>query len=235
MRSGSTAEAVSSAMPLGTDFDAGEIDASDDMGAVAEDWSSPLETFDHPQLKNIGFFKGESERAPIEQLMEYGPDALGLSRSFMRLESFSPVQSTITNGIRFGTEKALLKAAINCEKAKSYNHISETLHEVLEHVEQLQLAVMFLLRPSEENQAFKKIEERARKAFNSMRRKGFNDKELNEDQRDAFLMAADVLPSITSQIRNFLQKLKEQNLAITFDADIPKFSKQFHMIYGERV
>ena len=167
--------------------------------------------------------------------MEYGPDALGLSRAFMRLESFSPVQSIITNGIRFGKEKALLKAAINCEKAKSYNHISETLHEVLEHVEQLQLAVMFLLRPSEENQAFKKIEERARKAFNSMRRKGFNDKELNEDQRDAFLMAADVLPSITSQIRNFLQKLKEQNLAITFDADIPKFSKQFHIIYGERV
>ena len=68
-----------------------------------------------------------------------------------------------------------------------------------------------------------------------MRRKGFNDKQLNEDQRDAFLMAADVLPGITSQIRNFLQKLKEQNLAITFDADIPKFSKQFHIIYGERV
>jgi len=235
MRSGSTAEAVSSAMPLGTDFDAGEIEASDDMGAVAEDWSSPLETFDHPHLKNIGFFKGESERAPIEQLMEYGPDALGLSRSFMRLESFSSVQSTITNGIRFGTEKALLKAAINCEKAKSYTHISETLHEILEHVEQLQLAVIFLLRPSEENEAFKKIEERARKAFNNMRRKGFKDKELNEDQRDAFLMAADVLPSITSQIRNFLQKLREQNLTITFDADIPKFSEQFHMIYGERL
>ena len=35
--------------------------------------------------------------------------------------------------------------------------------------------------------------------------------------------------------RELRQKLKEQNLAITFDADIPKFSKQFHIIYGERV
>ena len=235
MRSGSTAEAVSGAVPLGTDFDAGEFEIADDIKLVAEDWFSPLETFDHPKLKNIGFFKGESERAPIEQLMEYGPDALDLFHSFMRLESFSPVQGTISNGIRFKRERTEIQAAINCQKAKSYTHIVETLREILVHVEQLQLAVIFLLKPQEENEAFKKIEAKAKQAFVTMRRKGFNDRELDEDQRDAFLMAADILPSISAQLRNFLQKVEQRDLLILFDSDIPKFSKQFQMIYGERV
>jgi hypothetical protein len=235
MRSGSTAEAVSGAVRLGTDFEAGEFEVGTDIELVSGDWFSPLATFDHPNLKDIGFFKGESERAPIEQLMEYGPDALNLSHAFLRLESFSPIQGIISNGIRFGRKKTELKTAISCDKAKSYNHILENFRDILLHIEQLQLAVIYLLQPVEENDAFQKIEEAAKKAFNDMRRKGFKDRELNEDQRDAFLMAADVLPTITAQLRNFLQQLEQQDLSVKFDADVPKFSKQFQMIYGERV
>ena len=235
IRIGSTAEAVSTAGRLGTDFEAGEFEVADDATFVSGDWSSPLEIFDHPGLKQIGFFKNESERAPMEELMNHGPDALRLSRAFFRLKSFSPIQGIISNSIRFKRDKEEIENAISCGSAKSYEDIIKTLADILEHTEQLQLAVIYLLKPDNETDTYGKIEIRAKNAFNKMRRKGFEKQELDEGQRDVFLMAAEALPTITAQLRNFLQQTKQHDLPERFNVDKKKFSMQFDSIYGERI
>ena len=234
MRTGNAAEAASGAARLGTDFDAGEVEVDNDLPTFSGDWASPLTAFDQPGLKDFRFFKDESERAPMEKLMEYGPDALRLARAFLRLESFSPVQSTISNAIRFKRDKDSLKTAISGTKATTYTAFNDTLTGILEHVERLQLAVIYILQPSMDDTAYEAIELRAKKAFEGIRRKGFNQTDLNEDQREAFLEAADVLPGIGSQLQNFLGKMKEQDLPAIFKTDVARFSKQFSEIYGDR-
>lgn len=234
IRAGSTAEAVSTAGRLGTDFDAGEFEVADDLALVTGDWSSPLEVFGHPDLKQIGFFKNESERAPMEELMNHGPDALRLSRAFLRLKSFSPIQGIISNSIRFKRDKEELERAISCDTAKSYEDIIKTLAAILEHSEQLQLAVIYLLNPENGIDTYGEIKARAKTAFNKMRRKGFEKQELNEAQRDVFLTAAEALPTVTAQLRSFLKQAKQHDLPEIFSIDINKFSMQFDTIYGER-
>tara|TARA_Y100000385_G_C12806651_1_gene514263 strand:- start:217 stop:732 length:516 start_codon:yes stop_codon:yes gene_type:complete len=171
----------------------------------------------------------------MEELMNHGPDALRLSRAFFRLKSFSPIQGIISNSIRFKRDKEEIENAISCGSAKSYEDIIKTLADILEHTEQLQLAVIYLLKPDNETDTYGKIEIRAKNAFNKMRRKGFEKQELDEGQRDVFLMAAEALPTITAQLRNFLQQTKQHDLPERFSVDKKKFSMQFDSIYGERI
>lgn len=239
MRAGGAGEAASDARRLGTDFEAGEIEVSNDIGPVTGEWESPLAIFDHPDLKSIRFFKGESERTPIERLMNFGPDAQRLARAFLRLESFAPTQNVISNAIRFKRGGAAISDGIACTNTTPYQAFQEILDGVLEHIRRLQLAVMHVLRDDVDTDAYAPIAEQAQTAFEDLRRKGFDDDDPGEDRRDAFRMAAGALPRIAGQLRGFLEQMAEMeqgasDLSRRFAEDVDLFSKQFHAIYGDR-
>jgi hypothetical protein len=239
IRAGAVAEAASDARRLGTDFEAGEIEVANDSGTVTGEWESPLGVFNHPNLKSIRFFKGEGERAPIERLMEFGPDAQRLARAFLRLESFAPTQNVISNAIRFKRGPGAISDGIACTNTLAYLSFEEILTGVLDHIGRLQLAAMHVLRAEVDEDAFAPIAEQARTAFEELRRKGFDDDDPGEDQREAFQVAADALPRIAGQLRGFLERMREMEqgeseLNQIFADDVALFSRQFHAIYGHR-
>ena len=86
------------------------------------------------------FFKQKNERAPIEQLMKYGPYANSLPIAFLRTETFGAVQSGITNDLQIKRGAQSIKNRITCKDATSYDEIMEVFEDIFEHVKKLELA-----------------------------------------------------------------------------------------------
>ena len=235
LHSGESAEAASNARQLGTSYENNEVDiANEDKIGIAE-WISPLDIFDSPDLQSIGFFKDKTERQPMEKLMSYGPHAVTFQRAFLRLETFSPIQSIISNSLRFNASNAKIQDAINCSTAQPYDVYYEVLKKIKSHSHNLSLAVMHILQSKkpEQDPSFNTIEDAAQKAFKDLRRKGFDKTAFDEKRYFDFLNVAEALPRILNQLTVFIKSLTSQSLIQLFEEDVEKFSKQFKKIYGD--
>ena len=107
---------------------------------MKESWESPLHIFDEKPTSEVKFFKQKNERAPIEQLMKYGPYANSLPIAFLRTETFGAVQSGITNDLQIKRGAQSIKNRITCNDASSYDEIMEVFEDIFEHVKKLELA-----------------------------------------------------------------------------------------------
>ncbi len=248
LQSGEAAEAASNARRIGTSYEDDEIDiANDDFDiprntknkiaykAEVSEWSSPLDIFDDPTLQSIGFFKDKTERQPMGKLMAYGPHAIGFQRAFLRLETFSPIQSVISNSLRFKAGNDKVQDAISCSTAQSYEIYCKALEKIKSHTYNLSLAVMHVLQftKAETDANFNVVSDAAQKAFKDLRRKGFDETAFDERRYFDFLNAAEALPKILSQLTIFIKNLAPQNLIQIFKDDVEKFSQQFKKIYGD--
>jgi hypothetical protein len=235
-RSGLLAAAADDAAPLGADREAGEVDFAEDAadGDYGE-WENPLPVFDDEAVKSIRFFKKSSERAPLENLMRYGPEAVRLARAFIRLEAFSPVQAGITNDLQIGRGAASVQARITCDDAEPYPVRHIELDRLSEHVQALQLATLHAVSgrdlPDE-------VSEAARRAFEGMRRQGFDASNLDAAAREAFETAAGALVRVDGQLKAMRARLtrmdsSDTTLVAMFELDASEYSRQFAAIYGD--
>ena len=236
-RSGLLAAAADNAAPLGADREAGEVDFAEDAadGDYGE-WENPLPVFDDEAVKSIRFFKKSSERAPLENLMRYGPEAVRLARAFIRLEAFAPVQAGITNDLQIGRGAASVQDRITCDAAEPYPERQAEYERLSEHVQALQLATLHAVRAGELPE---EVSEAARRSFESMRRQGFNESKLDEGAREAFETAAGALVRVDGHLKAMRAKLSRMDssyppLAALFQVDIDAFSGQFSAIYGAK-
>ena len=132
------------AATIGSDRDAGEVDLQAAEYGLSDlgEWRSPLNTFDEEELKGIKFFKGSSERKPMEELMYFGPYAVKLPLAFIRLDVFSPIQSGITTDLQVKRGIDSINCRITCEDAKTYIERRNVFSELLKHVVHLQKATL---------------------------------------------------------------------------------------------
>jgi len=219
------------AAPLGLDQDAGEIDlATNDIDtAVIEDWSSPFDVFDEEDFSDIRFFKKKSERAPIENLMSYGFDALRLPLAFVRYEVFGQVQSGITNDLQVGRGKASVAKRITCEEAVAYEDRVKQCADIREHVKALQATSLHVLNQGQDE----KVVSFTQKAFNKMTHKGFDDQAL--EKTEMFTKAAEALLVMERQLDRYIDMLEAQDLKGLFDQDRTRFRNEFSQLYKEAV
>jgi len=200
---------------IGTDRETGEVEphkgeySLNDLG----EWVSPLDTFDKEELEGVKYFKGSSERKPIEELMHFGPNAVKLPLAFMRLAVFSPIQSGITTDLQVKRGIDSIKRRITCEDADTYQNKRAVFTELLAHVQHLQKAtlhavlqtgkrregdnVVNLLSDSPERlfqeamsqddfdlgEAVEQMAEEAAQAYEKIKRKGFEEIVGSEDHR----------------------------------------------------
>ena len=254
--------AAAEAVPLGTDFEAGEVDPDPDKveSDGHEDWRSPFEILDSPLAGDIKFFKAASERAPLETLMKYGPDAIRLPLAFLRLEAFGPVQAGITNDLQVKRGAASVARRLGCEDARSYDGLRDGYAGLRDHVARLQLASFHAVRradaatgeaegnvvrfPAAQDDAISaeavaEIERTAERAFAAINRKGFEPLADDAPERaEAFRVAAGALVLMTQQIDAMLARMqrldgKPSSFPEQFAADRDTFSRQFTRIYGE--
>ena len=237
IQKGQVSSSVQSAHILGSDKDQGEIDPSN-MEISEEpivEWENPLPFFDQGELKNIKFLKGTSERQPIENLMKYGPYARRLPQAFLRLECFSPIQSAITNDLQMkrGTER--INERLSCDDAISYNNKIQVYKDIAGHLRSLQLAVWHVISGSERpNNHDEVLQHDAKIAFESLRRKGFETPNVDEDRRSEFSLAGEEIVKMADQIKRFKDTVEALDLISSevFASDKEKFSGQLHKIYG---
>tara|TARA_B100000315_G_scaffold260857_1_gene326435 strand:- start:6832 stop:8475 length:1644 start_codon:yes stop_codon:yes gene_type:complete len=140
-------DTIENAAIIGTDFEAQEIepdDQSDGLDGLG-DWQSPLNILDAEPANQIKFFKKEGERKPIEALMQYGPYAGRLPRSFMQLEVFGSIQTAITTDLQVKRGETSVRQRLDCRDAMAYDDKREQFQTILAHVRQLQKATYFVL------------------------------------------------------------------------------------------
>ncbi|MBT6984946.1 MAG: hypothetical protein HN956_11405, partial [Rhodospirillaceae bacterium] len=263
-----TGSAAESAGPIGTDRAGGEVDPPDgsvdepqDNGAYDTygDWRTPFSVLDEPPAAGIKFFKQKGERAPIELLMEYGPQAIALPRAFLRLDSFGPTQSAITTDLQVKRGAASVRRRISCADCETYPAKQAGFENALVHVQNLQKATLHALNNggAESNvvalhpsgldidaSAMGQIADDAARAFRALTRKGFNDAASkdgalkDESYMDGFRVGAGAILSIAAQLEGFLAALSrldamEPGLAGQHADDQAVFRAQFTRIYGD--
>lgn len=226
LRSRRLSEAGEQANIIGTDFESGEIDLSseDHLDFASGDWVSPLLVFADDPAKRVKFFKGTSERKPLENLMKYGPDTLGLPRAFLRLEAFGPVQSIIVNDLKF---KRHNDARIG-EHATSYQDLVKRLADLIGHIEALQLATAYALGLGGDI-----VETRGGQAFEDLTRIGFEARPSTSEDRAPFEAVTGELSDMAGLLSRMIDRLETFDLAEMFPRDQALFQTQFDTLYGE--
>jgi hypothetical protein len=236
LRSGLLATAADDAARLGTDRDVGEVEyAEDAVDGDYGEWENPLTVFDDEMVKSIRFFKKSSERAPLENLMRYGPEAVRLARAFMRLEVFAPVQAGITNDLQIGRGEASVRSRITCNDAEPYPDRQAEFDRLSEHVQALQLATLHAVSSGSLPDG---VSDAAKRAFEGMRRQGFDESKFDDVAREAFETAASALVRVDGQLKAMRATLSRMDnsdtpLALLFERDVNDFSGQFSTIYGD--
>lgn len=228
------ATAAAQAAPLGLDGEAGEVDIANDLVAdmTLEDWTSPFDIFDADDSGDIRFFKIKTERAPIENLMTYGPDALRLPLAFLRYEIFGQVQSGITTDLQVGRPKSSVEKRIACEDVQTYADRLQECQAILSHIKNLQAASLHVLNNSGGDNLVvlpAVAVERGEQAFTKMKRKGFDDQAMA--QRGVFERAAHALVAMESQLVRYMKALEDKKVELIFPQDREKFKSQFQLLY----
>jgi len=235
-----TLESASHAAPLGLNMEEGEIDVSEEsvMHDACDDWQSPFTIFDGEGLQDIRFFKKASERSPIEALMTYGPHALRLPLAFLRYEIFGQVQAGITNDLQVGRGNASVLKRISCEQVAPYQDRLSECEKILDHLSNLQASTLHVL--AQQNSNIVDFPDRAtdlaKSAFTKMKRKGFDETLLHDEEKAiSFAQAAEALLALSSQLQRYIKLLKKHELDTLFSKDCNRFKSQFTHLYEEAV
>ena len=228
---------VQDAKVLGSNKDEGEIDPStmDIPEGHFSEWENPLPIFDREELKTMKFLKGTSERQPIENLMKYGPYASKLPLAFLRLESFSPIQSAITNDLQMKRGSEQLQNRISCNDGIPYYQNMQTYANICDHLRSLQLAIWHIISQTEgANDHEESLIDDAKSAFDTLRRKGFETAQVDDEKLEAFVLAGETVVKMSQEIDRFRNQVTNSNLNISalYDEDKEIFSNQLHKIYG---
>lgn len=222
---------------IGADVENGEVDLSIESinQSPHEEWNDPMDLFESEEFAYINFFKRSSEQKPLANLMHYGPDALRLVHSYLRLEAFEPEQESISQYLRKENHKRSTDDMLSCSTARDYVNQFHTLGIMLEHIRRLQLACAYIIGLGNEEQSVK-----AESVFRKLRRAGF-DVDLEDDyQIDLFFRAAESLVTMANLVgraKNRISQLCEDdtNLEDLFENDRSMFAAQFSQLYADKL
>lgn len=254
-------ETLETAATIGSDFEAREVEPDDGVDSLwaQGEWQTPLALLDLEPLSGINFLKKESERKPIDNLMQYGPYASKLPLAFLRLESFAPVQTAITNDLQIKRGQASVRQRLTCQEAASYSEKQETFDQILDHIHNLQKALYYVLSVEQEGnvvqlhpqtpeqlfeearshtelndnlpQNMSELLQESRRAFVNMYRKGFDEEDLNDPENlETYRVGAGIMVTIAGQMENYLAHLK----TISGKTDLEKLFEQDRAIFSSQ-
>ncbi|NQV78936.1 MAG: hypothetical protein HQ495_00185 [Alphaproteobacteria bacterium] len=237
-----TKGAMTRALRLGTDWEAGEVDP-DALEAVVETvdaWRSPLDVLAEAPADRVKFFnKKESEF--LRDLMAFGPTALDLPLSVLRADTFGATQGRITQALRRAGDDDL-PALCACEMTERYAERIAGYQAGVAQQERIMFAVLHVLRrhadTADEDGAAENetVVDRAALAFRQISREGFREQDLKDpDVVEAYRVAAPALADAKDHVVRFLTRFDDDDLDSRFTADRPTFAAQFNLLYGQQL
>ncbi|WP_259780165.1 hypothetical protein [Aestuariispira ectoiniformans] len=227
---------------IGSDREAGEIDP-DSVQQLADlvlnEETSLLERLAEPPMDAVKFLNKRETELLAYVLPRY-TEIARWTLSYLRSEVFGRGQARLSQALRNKVLADKLLALIEEAAPETYQDRVAAVMKVQTYLTKLLLACVYVLRRAEAEEDgvvdFATMG-KARKAFHSISRQGFQEEGLDQSEiAEAFDLAPDCLTPINDRVVQLLEMLNSHgDLEAAFEADRPVFSKQFMTIYGEPV
>lgn len=218
---------------IGSDREAGEVDPGEDAYLASRDFAEndPLGRFQEPPLDHVKFLnKRETDTLSIPSAE--GHRLYRLRQSYLRAETFGVGQHRLIQALRRKAGMEELEQIAKDAAPESYGQRISGLQKIDGHLEKTALAAFHVLGAGD---ATSDLATRARKAFESLSRQGFeNDRIADPDIREAFEAAAEPLASVRERLNGLIDVLGDaETWAEAYEEDRTVFADQFLRLYGE--
>lgn len=216
---------------IGSDRESGEIDPGEDAYLAGTEWApdNPLSSFAEPPVDKVKFLnKRETEALTLPA--EEGARLLRLPLSYLRAETFGAGQHRLIQALRRRADSAEIREIAQESAPENYDERIALLRRIDTHLEKVALASLHVLGAGQDETA-----QRARKAFDSLSRQGFESNRTAEpDIQAAFHTAAGPLAELRSRLRDLLTRLEVgPDWSAAYQSDRAIFAEQFLILYGE--
>ena len=250
LEAGSGISRFEHAAPVGTDFEAGEIEPVDGpgiAGAFEEDPLARLEEEPAAALKALNRREVALVRLPVTE----SEGVRRLPRSYLRADCFGRVQNRISQALRSKAGPAELRKAVAAAPEPGYPAQVEALEQAEAHLRRVAKACLYVLhriaRGDGEDAGGDDDQERdegaplqidfrllgeARKAFEGLNRAGFGRSALSDPRlAPAYRAVAECLPDVAERLRAVLRALQDTDWEAAEVEDRPVFAWAFARLY----
>lgn len=216
---------------IGPDREAGEVDPGEDAYLAIAEWApdNPLAAFAEPPVDAVKFLN-KRETDTLTLPAEEGDRLLRLPLSYLRAETFGTGQHRLIQALRRKAGRTEIRDIARDAATESYAQRIDLLRKIDLHLEKVALASLHVLGTGQDETA-----QRARKAFESLSRQGFDASRTGDpDIQAAFSTAAGPLADLRARLRDLLTRLEggpDWTKAYAADRDV--FADQFLILYGD--
>ena len=227
-------QALAHPLAIGVDADAGEVDPSADAVLPPLPDEDPLELL-HEQPAAFIRAYNKRELAALELPITQTAGVAALRLSYLRAETFGPLQNRLTQALRrrSGDVAALIAAGPDA----GYADCVAALARLSQHTRQVMQATLYVLRRQREDDAGAAVDLAAfatqRRAFNAINRAGFDRGALDDPGRRAgFEALAGALAPISQALATVLDAFENDAWRSSESGDRLVFAAAFRRLYG---
>ena len=239
---GKTLQAANRAGVIGSDREAGEIDPDSGQllsDVVIDEAMDPLERLSEPPMDQVKFLN-KRETETLSYLLPRLEEVRRWKLSYLRADVFGRGQARISQALRNKMLADDFRSLLEDAAPESYSDRLTAMGKIAVYLDKLMLASLYVVGRAREREAeapeidFATMG-KARKAFHSISRQGFQEELLDEpDTVTAFEQAADCLAPVNGRYVSILELLQDsQDWDKMYETDRPLFANQFRRIYGE--
>ncbi|RED53534.1 hypothetical protein [Aestuariispira insulae] len=239
---GKMLQAAGRAGVIGNDREMGEIDpdsAHQLSDFVVDEAMDPLERLMEPPLDRIKFLN-KRETETLSYLLPRLEEVRRWRISYMRAEVFGRGQARISQALRNKMLADEFMSLLENAAVENYQDRLSAMEKVAGYLDKLMLAALYVVgraqeRDNETSTIDFAVMGKARKAFHSISRQGFQEELLDEPETaEAFEQAADCLAPVNGRFQSILELLQDsEDWGKIYEMDRPLFANQFRRIYGE--
>ena len=224
-------QALAHPLAIGADSDAHEVEFAADAVLPPLPAEDPLELLQEQPAASVKAYN-KRELAALELPLAETAGIVALRLSYLRAETFGPLQNRLTQALRrqSGDFADLIAAGPNA----TYADCVAALDRLAEHTRQVMQATLYVLRQQREDDGTVDLAAFAaqRKAFNAINRAGFGNSALDDANRPAFEALADALAPISEALATVLNAFENEGWRATESGDRMQFAAAFNRLYG---
>lgn len=220
-------------LTIGTKTDAGEVEISADAVLPPSPDDDPLELL-HAQPAAAVKAYNKRELAALELPLTETAGVVALPLSYLRAETFGPLQNRLTQTLR--GKSGDLAALIAAGPTATYPDCIAALARLARYTRQVMQATLYVLRHRRHDEPSTTVDlgtfAAQRKAFKAINRAGFGDSALEDARRPAFEALADALAPISYALATVLNALDNDRSRASEEVDRLLFAAAFNQLYG---
>ena len=226
-------QALAHPLAIGADSDAHEVEFAADAVLPPLPAEDPMELLQEQPAASIKAYN-KRELAALELPLTETAGVTALPLSYLRAETFGPLQNRLTQALR--RQSGDLGVLIATGPDTTYSDCVATLARLAQHTRQVMQATLYVLRQQRQDDSGTTVDLAAfaaqRKAFNAINRAGFGQSALEDSNRPAFEALANALAPISEALTTVLGAFENDRWRASEGIDRLVFAAAFNHLYG---